>query len=381
MTNKESFRGTKSMANEEHLNILQQGVEAWNQWRRDNPKIIPNLSFSDLGKTNLVFANLSGADLSRADLSKVNLSNTNLSDTKLSDANLSFSDLSGANLSGAYLIYANLSEANLFYANLSKANLSKANLSEADLRRADLSDADLSDADLKAARLIKARLDRANISGTLLWETQRARWSIKGIICDYVYWDEDAKEKTDYPVGNFERLYAEQTKIRLLYKDGISPLEVATLPALIQHLEDVHRGCRLSLLTIKSDSGGAIVELAVEEDESSSEQLQKKLPSKQAQIQEKIAEEDSKKWKTTIEQVQSDAQETAQRLGQVIRENEKLQNQMEGLQWAYREMLNKGTGNTYVAYNISGQAGAVGHGSQAEGNTFTSTPAKKTEDE
>ena len=31
------------MANEEHLQILKQGGEAWNQWRRDNPEIRPNL--------------------------------------------------------------------------------------------------------------------------------------------------------------------------------------------------------------------------------------------------------------------------------------------------------------------------------------------------
>jgi hypothetical protein len=32
-----------TMANEKHLSILMQGVEAWNQWRRENPKIKPNL--------------------------------------------------------------------------------------------------------------------------------------------------------------------------------------------------------------------------------------------------------------------------------------------------------------------------------------------------
>ena len=26
------------MANEEHLRILKQGVDAWNQWRKDHPK-------------------------------------------------------------------------------------------------------------------------------------------------------------------------------------------------------------------------------------------------------------------------------------------------------------------------------------------------------
>ena len=44
------------MANEEHLKILKQGVEAWNEWREKNPQITP-----DLIKANLTGANLSGA--------------------------------------------------------------------------------------------------------------------------------------------------------------------------------------------------------------------------------------------------------------------------------------------------------------------------------
>lgn len=32
------------MANEGHVKILKQGVEAWNLWRRENPDVRPNLS-------------------------------------------------------------------------------------------------------------------------------------------------------------------------------------------------------------------------------------------------------------------------------------------------------------------------------------------------
>ena len=35
------------MANEEHLNILEQGVEGWKKWRWDNPDIIPRLRGAD----------------------------------------------------------------------------------------------------------------------------------------------------------------------------------------------------------------------------------------------------------------------------------------------------------------------------------------------
>jgi hypothetical protein len=51
------------MANEEHVSLLRQGVEAWNKWRRENPDLCP-----DLGGVTLSEANLTGADLTDADL-------------------------------------------------------------------------------------------------------------------------------------------------------------------------------------------------------------------------------------------------------------------------------------------------------------------------
>ena len=37
----------------EHLNIFDQGVEAWNRWRQANPEIIPNLSNARLYDSSL----------------------------------------------------------------------------------------------------------------------------------------------------------------------------------------------------------------------------------------------------------------------------------------------------------------------------------------
>ncbi|MEE8288739.1 MAG: pentapeptide repeat-containing protein [Nitrosomonadaceae bacterium] len=74
------------MANEEHLKILKQGVEAWNEWREKNPQITPDLSTANLNKEDLYEADLNKANLNKADLSA---------------ADLSAADLSGANFSGA----------------------------------------------------------------------------------------------------------------------------------------------------------------------------------------------------------------------------------------------------------------------------------------
>ena len=106
------------MANQEHLNLLKQGVEIWNQWKERHI-----WKPFDLREAELFDADLRGADLSNADLS---------------GADLRDKDLSYANLSGANLSYANLSYANLSYANLSEAVLQSSVLVETNFTGATL---------------------------------------------------------------------------------------------------------------------------------------------------------------------------------------------------------------------------------------------------
>ena len=139
-----------TVADEEQLAILKQGVNVWNKWREDNPDV--------------------EIDLNRADLNEANLTGAALHKAELTGANLRESDLSSANLSGSCLIMADLTEANLREADLNgadlrEARLSRADLSEANLSRADLNRADLVETDLGKAFLYKANLSQANFSG------------------------------------------------------------------------------------------------------------------------------------------------------------------------------------------------------------------------
>jgi uncharacterized protein YjbI with pentapeptide repeats len=56
------------LANPEHLAKLKEGVESWNQWRKQNPKIGPDLVEANLHGAKLSRAKLVEADLSWADL-------------------------------------------------------------------------------------------------------------------------------------------------------------------------------------------------------------------------------------------------------------------------------------------------------------------------
>jgi uncharacterized protein YjbI with pentapeptide repeats len=144
------------VANQEHLDILQQGVKTWNQWRKEHADIEPDFSGADLSRAKLRAANLIQADLTGA-----NLSRASLIFADLSHANLNHANLNHANLSGAFLFTTSL-----IFADLSHANLSRANLSSADLSHADLGGANLGrDADFGGPNLGRANLSGANLSG------------------------------------------------------------------------------------------------------------------------------------------------------------------------------------------------------------------------
>jgi hypothetical protein len=121
-------RETRAMANPEHLQILEQGVAAWNAWRRQHSDTIP-----DLCMINFEGAELAGVMLDRVDLRG----------TILDGANLRGANFSGANLGSTSLVGADLSMADLVWANLSKANLSRTDLSHASFDETIFGDTDL----------------------------------------------------------------------------------------------------------------------------------------------------------------------------------------------------------------------------------------------
>jgi len=165
------------MADQSHLDVLKEGVEAWNAWRRRNPSMHPDLSGANLRGASLFMAylsetDLSGADLSKANLERANLRGANLRGARLNGASLIEANLRGANLRGAKLNGANLERANLRGANLTEVYFSKAHLTEAHLTEANLTEANLTDAMLSRANLERANLTRANLRGANLFKAK-----------------------------------------------------------------------------------------------------------------------------------------------------------------------------------------------------------------
>ncbi len=209
------------MANLEHLSILRQGVETWNQWRDINPHLIPDLYDADLrnyplqganlrrvvlGKTSLSLAHLQGADLFQADLYEADLFRTNLQQANLQQAYLCRANLYRANLRDAQLQQARLGRSDLTKANLQRANLSHTSFTEANLSQANCQDSDFSYAFLKSVRVYGTNFDNANLSGTCLQDLHiNSLTQLETALCKYFYRDYDTWDNRfshRYPVSD-----------------------------------------------------------------------------------------------------------------------------------------------------------------------------------
>jgi len=168
------------VANPAHEALLRQGLEDWNEWRRQNRTVVP-----DLEGITMSAGNLSGADLSRALLSGATLIRTrfvgadlrhaDLRRAQIHEADFTDADLHGANLEGAALPGAKLRRSRL-----SGANLRRAQVTVVDFRSADLTGADLTGADLRESLGAGATLERASLESAELFGCRLSSVNLRG---------------------------------------------------------------------------------------------------------------------------------------------------------------------------------------------------------
>ena len=169
------------MANQEHLEILKQGVDVWNQWRENNPWIIPDLWGVDLSdaqiqKINFQGVNLVNADFSKADLTQANFISANIRNANFTKANLSRSVFQGAkldnaNFTKAYAQNAVFTKAHLYEACFTKANLSGSDFTEANMERTELDGTNLTKTNLFGVNFTQALLYRVNLTNATIGNT------------------------------------------------------------------------------------------------------------------------------------------------------------------------------------------------------------------
>lgn len=134
----------------EHVERLRQGPRPWNEWRAENPALVPDLAGVVLSIGDSQMGPISGGPI-------------NLAQARLRHASLRCATLTGADLRGADLANADLRDARL-----EGADLTGAELNEALLDRADLAGASLAGASLCGVSLVGVR----NLSTAQLHEAE-----------------------------------------------------------------------------------------------------------------------------------------------------------------------------------------------------------------
>jgi uncharacterized protein YjbI with pentapeptide repeats len=163
------------MADNNQIEILSQGTEAWNKWREENPDVSINLKNAELMHMNLEKANLAEADLQMANLSFANFKNANFAFANLESAVFSFGNFEGASFSGAHLENAYLEDAALVGARLPGANLKKAKLANSNLKNAYLVDANLEGSILSAVNFRNANVSSVTFDQRIFWDLAKER--------------------------------------------------------------------------------------------------------------------------------------------------------------------------------------------------------------
>src|SRR5215813_8284508 len=194
------------MAETAYRKLLDRGTKAWNSWRAQHPKDVPDLGNQVLlGTRDLAGINLSGAYLNNVwaegphvsgktrsgpvQRGGVTLNLADLRKAKIDGARFHSTPMRGVDLRGAQAIWTppSFRRADLTKANLQEASLGAASFVEGSLNGANLSGAYLDGADFRGARLrqavcVGARLSNANFTGADLSGADLSRADLQNAI-------------------------------------------------------------------------------------------------------------------------------------------------------------------------------------------------------
>jgi hypothetical protein len=173
---------------------------------------------------------------------------------------------------------------------------------------------------------------------------------------------------TEYEDGAFERIFAEKPRIVLRYAGGMSPVDLAMLPLIIERLQADHPDSSFHIRSVQDDGGGATVTITVEDltgrsDEAFTQDIEL-MRGDIATLQRRLQQEERLRldaeasYRTMVQDV------LPRLLDRALPKTEVHVGQITG------PTIIEGTTMSKDTYNIHGQAGAVGKNAHAHDMTF-----------
>lgn len=162
------------MANPEHLDILEKGVETWNEYFRKQLPFNEDISAAlinyyhpevDLRSARLEDLDLNGVLLPYANLSHANILSTNFAEGVFYKTDFTKAKITGGNFSSCELTGSSFKASILDLSNFTRARLTQASLENVQITNGNFKEADLTNASLKNARITKGNFINANLRG------------------------------------------------------------------------------------------------------------------------------------------------------------------------------------------------------------------------
>ncbi len=177
------------MANPEHSAILKEGVSIWNDWRKNNPEIIPDLKGitligQNLGGFNLSKANLIDSDLRSAQFDDADFSSADLTGVRLTKTTVRNANFIGSFLKDAILILTQFEATRLNSAILVGANFEGSKFTNCDLSNADISNTRLSNLNIIAGDMKGIRLNKSQIINSIFTKINLNQAKFNGVYID-----------------------------------------------------------------------------------------------------------------------------------------------------------------------------------------------------
>jgi uncharacterized protein YjbI with pentapeptide repeats len=143
------------VAENEHIERLNAGRSAWNEWRDREPEVRADLSGHSIFDGNCRFLNLRGADLRGFQARSTHFAK---------------SDFTGADLDGADFLASWFQDCDFRGAKARRANFGSCLLRDADFTAADLTSANFSEARLIRSDFTDAVLNECHVYGVSVWD-------------------------------------------------------------------------------------------------------------------------------------------------------------------------------------------------------------------